>query len=58
MTRAFSFDDKAPKAKGHREHQQVSIEGGAQYTPLGANQWREAILTFGKFHVIKMPKVF
>ena len=58
MTRAFFFDEKAPKGKGYREHQQVAIDGGAQYIPLSANQWREAILTFGKYHVIKMPKVF
>lgn len=58
MTRGFFFDDKAPKAKGFREHQQITIEGGVQYTPLAANQWKDAILTFGKYHVIKMPKVF
>jgi hypothetical protein len=37
MTRAFFFDDKAPKAKGFREHTSVQIEGGAQYVPLAAN---------------------
>ena len=58
MTRAFFFDDKAPKPKGFRETTSVSIEGGASYMPLSGNQWRDAILTFGKFHVIKMPKVF
>jgi len=57
MTRAFYFDEKAPKPKGFREQSQVNIDGGT-YTPLASNQWRESILTFGKYHVVKMPKVF
>lgn len=58
MTRAFYFDEKAPKAKGLREYSSVNIDGGQQFTPLAANQWHDAILTFGKYHVVKMPKVF
>jgi hypothetical protein len=37
MTRAFYYDEKAPKAKGVREYSSVNIDGGHQFTPLAAN---------------------
>ena len=57
MTKAFYFDEKAAKPK-FRDHGSTSIEGGGSYNPLPANQWREAILTFAKYHVVKMPRIF
>ncbi len=56
MTKGFFHDEKASKPK-FRDHSS-SVEGGSGYTPLPPNQWREAILTFAKYHVVKMPRIF
>jgi hypothetical protein len=57
MTKAFNhIETKDPKAKfkENKPH-----EGDATgYQPLPANQWKEAILNFTKYTVVKMPRVF
>jgi hypothetical protein len=59
-TRAFYVSEKEARPR-FREHKQFGADGqveGPMYMPLPPNQWRESILAFTKYHVIKMSRVF
>lgn len=59
-TRAFYVSEKDARPR-FREHKQFGADGqpeGPLYVPLPPNQWRESILAFTKYHVIKMARVF
>lgn len=59
MTKAFNYIEAKDVKPKFREHGKPSeAEGAPVYQPLPANQWKEAILTFAKFTVVKMPRIF
>lgn len=59
MTKAFNYIEAKDSKPKFREHGKPNEGDGAPaYQPLPANQWKEAILTFSKYTVVKMPRVF
>jgi len=59
MTKAFNYIEAKDVKPKFREHgKPAEVEGAPVYQPLPANQWKEAILTFAKYTVVKMPRVF
>jgi hypothetical protein len=58
LTKAFNFIEAKDAKPKFREHGKAEGEGAPAYQPLPANQWKEAILTFAKYTVVKMPRVF
>jgi hypothetical protein len=61
MTRAFYFVEPKDARPRFREHKAFGADGQPEapsYQPNPPNQWKESILNFAKYHVIKMPRVF
>lgn len=58
LTKAFNFVEAKDAKPKFREHGKPEGEGAPAYHPLPPNQWKESILTFAKYTVIKMPRVF
>jgi len=60
MTKAFYFveaKDARPRFREHKTFADGQPEVPA-YLPLPPNQWKDSILNFAKYHVVKMPRVF
>lgn len=61
MTRSFHFVEPKDARPRFREHKTFGPDGQPEvpaYQPLPPNQWKENILNFAKYHVVKMPRVF
>lgn len=59
LTKAFNCIESKDAKPKFREHGKPEADGGAPaYQPLPPNQWKESILTFAKYTVVKMPRVF
>lgn len=63
MTRGFYYTEPKDSRPRFKEHKAFGLDGQPEggvpsYSPLPPNQWRESILAFTKYHVIKMPRVF
>lgn len=61
VTRSFHFLEGKDGRARIREHKTFGVDGqpeAPQYQPLPPNQWKESILNFAKYHVVKMQRVF
>ena len=61
MTKAFYFVEPKDSRPRFREHKQFAADGTQEvpaYVPLPPNQWKENILAFTKYHVVKMSRVW
>lgn len=61
LTKGFYFIEPKETRPRFREHKAFGADGQPEppaYNPLPGNQWKESILGFTKYHVIKMARVF
>lgn len=59
VTRGFYYVEPKDARPRFREHKfQADGESAPAYVPNPPNQWRESIINFTKYHVIKMPRIF
>jgi hypothetical protein len=61
ITRGFHYVEPKDARPRFREHKNFGADGQPEvppYVPIPPNQWRESILTFSKYNVVKMHRVF